>query len=190
MSGGAGTNQVAITSGHDMQATSGGGKDNKVTTIDVGGTAKPLVRTTWGTPMVSALATDIIESKSLLQPSGAMFVGFRDYNTAAPPSSTDKFQLIRAVSMVVPTTTSLISAVRSSEIVVKLVDEDRNANTAFQQLWIFDEVNQVFVAQNATESETVPLLTETPVRKRLPSVLYDVEGQKWITVDYEEGYGD
>ncbi|WP_374624712.1 calcium-binding protein, partial [Devosia sp.] len=190
VSGGAGTNQVAITSGRDTQATSGGGKDNKVTTIDVGGTAKPLVRTTWGTPMVSALATDIIESKSLLQPSGAMFVGFRDYNTAAPPSSTDKFQLIKAVSMVVPTTTSLISAVRSSEIVVKLVDEDRNANTAFQQLWVYDEVNQVFVAQNATESETVPLLTETPVRKRLPSVLYDVEGQKWITVDYEEGYGD
>jgi Ca2+-binding RTX toxin-like protein len=185
VSGGTGNNQIGITSGKDKILTTSGGKDQKMTAIDAGGTAKTLVRFTLDRPLLRSLSTDIVEAGASLQNYGVMAVGFRDYNTSAPATTNDKQVTIRNVSINIPTPSQLIAAVRSSEIVVRMVEEDSNVATPFQQLYIYDEQTSTFVPQTIIEDAT-QLPGRVPPKKQLPSIMFD--GERWITVDIETGY--
>ena len=185
VSGGAGTNQLGVTAGKDTVISTSGATDQRPSAIDAGGTAKTLVRFTLDRPLLRSLSTDITEAKANLQNFGAMAVGFRDYNTAAPATTTDKQVTIRNVSINIPTASQLIAAVRSSEIIVRMVEEDSDVSTTFQQLYIYDEQSSTFVGQTIIEDAT-QLPGQTPPKKQLPSIMFD--GEHWITVDIETGY--
>jgi hypothetical protein len=180
MNGGAGSNYLALRVGADSYVKNGG-VDYSVTRLTV--TAAE-VQFTWSTPLVAAIATDMSENRAKLQQAGSAWIRGASNSTSGVATSTGP-NVISQTTLAPLSVSSVISAIKSSEIVLRMVAPSSNADTPVDDLLVLDPATGKFVTRWQMRLASTLVVAETPALPRHPSIIATIRG--WLGVDPATG---
>jgi Ca2+-binding RTX toxin-like protein len=180
MNGGAGKNYLAMRVGADSYVKNGG-VDSNVTRLTV--TAAE-VQFTWSTPLVAAIATDMSENRAKLQQAGSAWIRGASNSTSGVATSAGP-NVISQSTLAPLSVSSVISAIKSSEIVLRMVAPTANADTPVDDLLVLDPTTGKFVTRWQMRLASTLVPTESPVLPRHPSIVTSIRG--WLGTDATTG---